>query len=67
MTDKTGDFRSLRGKTGPAGRGAAQITFLNTKPWWWICQMGQQIDCFTRIEGASKVRCLVICGWNTHL
>ena len=28
--------------------------------------MGRQIDCFTRIAGASKVRYLASCGWNSY-
>ena len=28
--------------------------------------MGQQIECFTRIEGAFKMRYLAPCGWNTY-
>ena len=28
--------------------------------------MGQQIECFTRIEGAFKTRYLAPCGWNTY-
>jgi len=28
--------------------------------------VGRQIDCFTRIAGASKVRYLASCGWNSY-
>lgn len=48
--------------SAPGTRRAPQITLLNTKPWWWTWQVGRQIDCFTRIEGAFKVRYLAPCG-----
>ena len=68
MTDKTGDFESLWGKPGHGGRGAAQITLLNTKPLVVNLPGGAaNLDGFIWIEGAFKVRCIATYSWNTYL
>ena len=66
VTGKTGDFESLWGKPGHGGRGAAQITLLNTKPLVVNLPGGAaNLDGFTRIESAFKMRCLAPHHWNT--